>query len=449
MFRIDHATAAVGLPAPDVLGTPGYFIKGNPGGGIAATVVTADWANATQEELMYVIEQAGLAASKVDRTLLRQAIALQIATALATNAPGSPTAAIGLKRVMHAPVQGTWVNSGPTFNVQTNPYALFDLTANNGHVISDTSKFGAVNYYNSIAASGSAGTYTYEYWNGAAWTALAMLATPTWTTVGYQQMRFTIPGGWAVGGSGTNVPAGSFNIRLRATIAPGTTGVTGIASLSGGYDTTTTETVLADASDNKKRKLNTSTKPNINNSGANGLDTGVPAANAWYFEHQIYNPSTLTLAGLYSTSPTAPTMPSGYTMSKLVGSGFLDANKNFVPTRQDECDVQYLSGPIPLMASGNTGSVVTAVGLANFVPLLTASRVRGLSQANASAAGIGVHPDNMAIWNSVTNPMFSFWVPPSATNVSMQFDFSINGSNIYWSSSAAALLWCTGWRENI
>lgn len=82
MYRIDHVTAAVGLPAPDVLGTQGYFQKGNPGGGTPATVVTADWANAMQEELLYVIEQASLTPSKVNRTQLRQAIAVMIAAAV-------------------------------------------------------------------------------------------------------------------------------------------------------------------------------------------------------------------------------------------------------------------------------------------------------------------------------------------------------------------------------
>lgn len=74
MHRIDHTTANATLPTPDAPGTPGYFRKGDPGAGQSATTVTADFANAVQEELAHVITQAGLALSKTDNTQLRQAI---------------------------------------------------------------------------------------------------------------------------------------------------------------------------------------------------------------------------------------------------------------------------------------------------------------------------------------------------------------------------------------
>lgn len=74
MHRIDHSTAVGSQPAPDAAGTPGFFTKGDPQIPVPATVVTADWANAQQEELAFVIEQAGLSLSKTDNTQLRQAI---------------------------------------------------------------------------------------------------------------------------------------------------------------------------------------------------------------------------------------------------------------------------------------------------------------------------------------------------------------------------------------
>ena len=42
-------------------------------------------------------------------------------------------------------------------------------------------------------------------------------------------------------------------------------------------------------------------------SGVNGLDTGSEAASTWYYIWVIYNGTTV--AGLLSTSATAPTMP--------------------------------------------------------------------------------------------------------------------------------------------
>ncbi len=61
MFRIDSQGTVPALPAPDAPGQlAGFFSKGNPAVGQKATVVSADWANAMQEEICYVIEQAGL-----------------------------------------------------------------------------------------------------------------------------------------------------------------------------------------------------------------------------------------------------------------------------------------------------------------------------------------------------------------------------------------------------
>lgn len=74
MERIDHASAVAVIPSPDPLGTPGYFTKGDAVRAIAATTVTQDWANGVQEELLGVIEGAGLSPDKGDNSQLLQAI---------------------------------------------------------------------------------------------------------------------------------------------------------------------------------------------------------------------------------------------------------------------------------------------------------------------------------------------------------------------------------------
>jgi hypothetical protein len=80
MLRIDVATATGSLPTPAAAGTAGYFTEGNPGTGTPATVVTADWLNAVQEELMAVIADGGLTASKTTLTQVRDAIRVMIAS---------------------------------------------------------------------------------------------------------------------------------------------------------------------------------------------------------------------------------------------------------------------------------------------------------------------------------------------------------------------------------
>lgn len=79
MYRIDTSTASGSLPAPGAAGTPGYFTDGDPSGGIPATIVSADFLNAVQEEMAYVIEQSGAALNKADRTQLYAALLAIIA----------------------------------------------------------------------------------------------------------------------------------------------------------------------------------------------------------------------------------------------------------------------------------------------------------------------------------------------------------------------------------
>jgi hypothetical protein len=75
----------------------------------------------------------------------------------------------------------------------------------------------------------------------------------------------------------------------------------------------------------------------ITASGANGLDTGSEAASTWYYVWIIYNPTTDTVAGLFSLSSTSPTLPSGYTKKRRVGSIYNDASSNFRQIRRCTC----------------------------------------------------------------------------------------------------------------
>jgi hypothetical protein len=64
--------------------------------------------------------------------------------------------------------------------------------------------------------------------------------------------------------------------------------------------------------------------------GNNGaLDTGTIAASTWYHVHVIKNPTTGAVDALVSLNPSAPTMPSRYTLSRRVGSLLTDSSKNW------------------------------------------------------------------------------------------------------------------------
>ena len=123
---------------------------------------------------------------------------------------------------------------------------------------------------------------------------------------------------------------------------------------------------------------------NIVSSGVDGLDTGSPSASTWYAIHVITNAAGTLVASLLSLSPTAPTLPSGYTLFRRVGWVYNNASGNLVST--------YRSGDVVLYADphsteisipdGDTLNVSFAVtvppGLRNF---------ELLAQAYGSTAG--------------------------------------------------------------
>lgn len=55
MQRIQSVGTVDALPEPEFSGRPGYFFGGDPTTGKQATVVTADWLNMVQEELLAVV----------------------------------------------------------------------------------------------------------------------------------------------------------------------------------------------------------------------------------------------------------------------------------------------------------------------------------------------------------------------------------------------------------
>jgi len=64
-------------------------------------------------------------------------------------------------------------------------------------------------------------------------------------------------------------------------------------------------------------EVTSSTNVSLGCSGAvNCLDTGSEASSTWYYLWLIKNPSSGTVGGLFSTSTTSPTMPTGYTMKR-------------------------------------------------------------------------------------------------------------------------------------
>lgn len=99
---------------------------------------------------------------------------------------------------------------------------------------------------------------------------------------------------------------------------------------------------LLDASNNSYVARAFSATINILASGANGLDTGSAANSTWYYFFVIYNATTNTAAGLISTSSTAPTLPSGYTFTALLGSVYYTSGAAFQTFYQQDRKVSLV-----------------------------------------------------------------------------------------------------------
>lgn len=310
----------------------------------------------------------------------------------------------GLRVIPHEPTaQGTWTNGTTTYAASASGFfAMFSAGVNgDGHIFGDVAQFGAVNY---LFANGShsGSTVVYEYWNGASWTALSgvnLSATPTWT-VGYNQLRFTVPGDWALGGSGTSVPQNTYNIRVRATTNV-YGGLLARASATNKVDLTADEVIASNGIAKAVTQSLGTISPNIllAGSAANGRDqAGVFSANTYVYLWLIYNPTSTTWAGLWSTSATAPTMPTSYTFKVRVGGYRIDANSVLLPWVQNGNRVKYATPTLDLSAgAATTATAVTLTVPSPAIEWFGIVQVDGTNKAQA-----GVHPVPFGTYSTTT-----------------------------------------------
>ncbi|GMG90261.1 hypothetical protein Cmtc_14810 [Cupriavidus sp. TKC] len=108
MYQIDNSTAAASQPASTSAGAPGFFTDGNPAGGVAATIVPAEWLNAVMMEICNAITAAGLTLSKSTFTQLATAIRAAGRTPVILNDTGAVNAYAAAN--VPALVAGTWVD---------------------------------------------------------------------------------------------------------------------------------------------------------------------------------------------------------------------------------------------------------------------------------------------------------------------------------------------------
>ena len=97
-----------------------------------------------------------------------------------------------------------------------------------------------------------------------------------------------------------------------------------------------------------------------------GLDTGSWATGTWYHLWLIKNPNTNAVRHLWSASSTSPTMPTGYTVKKLVSAGRYSTGPAIVNWWQ-QYGRKVMYSALMGVASGSPASW-TAINLSSAVP---------------------------------------------------------------------------------
>lgn len=185
-------------------------------------------------------------------------------------------------------------------------------------------------------------------------------------------------------------------------------------------------------------------------SGVNGIDTGTIAPSTWYSVWVIYNSTTLTTAGLLSTSATTPTLPSGYTYSARIGWVYSNSGSSILKTTQYNNKAQYVT-PVSMITGAS--SAWTTVAVSAFVPT-TASQINVIGyQSSTGGTGVTllVAPNNAYSTTGSTPPPPIQWSMSGYTNYeSWTTEMTLETTNIYYgASSSVSGLTCWGWTDNL
>lgn len=134
--------------------------------------------------------------------------------------------------------------------------------------------------------------------------------------------------------------------------------------------------------------------------GENGLDSGA-VATGMYYVWVIYNPTTLTSAGLISLSNTNPTMPSGYLHKRLVGEVYYNTSA-FVSSCRNENEV-WFSSPQSVYTSETLTTTPTAKNLPAAVPSGAVKLFFELSVSNAGNKNLQILTPTSSVSFQVTS----------------------------------------------
>ena len=197
---------------------------------------------------------------------------------------------------------------------------------------------------------------------------------------------------------------------------------------------------------------------NLSTNGANGLDVGSQASTMWYYVYAISNGSTV--AGLASTSSTAPTLPAGYTYVVLLGAFYSLTSTTMRTARQEGNKVAYTVSAslaaLPQLVTGIVGSVTTPTwvsqSVVTFVPP-TATHIDVLCAFQANNSGSMLAPNSLygASSNQSNPPPFVHTNSAGAlTTVNLSGTMLLESAAVFYASNASGnAVMVRGWTDAV
>ena len=418
MHRIDGPGATV----------DNRFTEGDPVGGIQATVVTDDFLNDVQEELMSVLTAAGVAPVKGTQNQVLQAVSklAQNQTAQAFTTGGTGTA-LTLTPSPAISAYAAPLRFSVKFHVDSGANPTLNASAKGAKSLKQYSATGA-----KVAAVFFADQIGDVVYDGVDWVLVDQLPTTTANLVG--------------------IRGAALNLRVSAT---GTDSVITI---------TADELQVENAAGQFITLRNVSCTASFAVAGAGGLAVGAAnsqLASTLYYVHVIWD-GTAPKGWLTTDVNPATPLPGAFTHRARVSRDFTDATGSKFPLSylQKGRNGEYVVGGnvagLPKLISGISGNpstpTWTAVPLAPFLAPTDAVVYLGLYNQGAATKTIAAPNSAYGAVNSATNmPMCN--ISNSSAN-SNQNNFLMrvvpeSGSVFYASDATVSHLSAFGWEDSI
>lgn len=185
----------------------------------------------------------------------------------------------------------------------------------------------------------------------------------------------------------------------------------------------------------------------ITNSGANGLDTGSPTNDSWYYVWLIKNVTSGTVAALLSLSSSSPTMPSGYTKKRLIGSVYRSGSafSNFLQFGNGNTR-EYTWPSAKTVLSNGSATTATDVDLGAYAMSAKSQLAKLFMRNNATSTNISTYLRVKGITANTINFLGDNNHFGGTVNIPTDSSQTIQ---YLGSSSGHVYLYCSGYYEEI